>query len=531
MRETSLVPLGREHRVAESMRSALAMVEKPTESDASSVQGFSLDERLNEPAFAVAPPQSVITRALNGALALGVRQILVQGARVFGGILLARLLTPGEFGIFAIVLYLQIFFTAFGDAGLAASLIRQIEEPSEAEYQAVFSVQQVFVLSMSLCLWLASPYITASYHLPHSDTWLFKLSAISFIVVSFMVIPVSRLERKLAFDKIAVIEPAQAIVFYGVAVALAWRGVGAMSFAWALLARAVVGTAIANWVCPWSIGWRWDWHLIRTHMSFGIPYQGIQVASFLKDSISPVLIGLLLGTADVGYVSWAGMLAAYPVLALLVLQRVYMPAFARLQHLPARLAAFTENVIWATNAITAPLAVTTLVLVYPITRLIYGDKWIVAIPYFFLFWVANLFVASATPCMALLNALGRSQTALLFALVWMAGTWIVGGPLIWFYGPMGYAIANLVVQLSNLWLYREAQRSIPFHLIRFALPSWLIAAAAGALEYGLCQMHSAMHIIDVVSYAAIGILAYSACLFLLYRTKVQTICTSFRGAV
>lgn len=474
--------------------------------------------------------QGVASKALQGAVALGIRQILVQGARILGGILLARLLTPAQFGVFAIILYLQTFVTAFGDAGLAASLIRQQEEPSGDDYRAVFTVQQLFVFCITAVLWTAAPRIGARYHLQAGDAWLFRLAALSFLITSFMVIPVTRLERSLAFRKIAIIEPAQAILFNGVAVVLAWRGFGSLSFGWALLARAVAGTAIANWIHPWKIGWKWDWQRVRTHMSFGLPYQGIQVASLLKDSISPVLIGLLLGTADVGYVTWAGMLAAYPVLALLALQRIYMPAFARLQHATAQLAAMTENVIWATNAVTAPLAVVTLTMVVPITRVIYGEKWLVAIPYFYLFWAANIFLPTATPALALLNALGRSRTAFMFAIIWMAGTWMIGAPLVWLYGPMGYAVANFVVQLSNLWLCRAAQKLVPFRVLPVAIPCWLIACAVGALEYAVCRLHSPLGLAAIAYYALGAGIVYSAGLYVFYKNKVQMVWMSLRGA-
>ena len=76
---------------------------------------------MSDPSFDNLAPQSVARKTLHGAFALGIRQILVQGTRILGGIFLARLLTPAEFGIYAIVLYLQTFLTAFGDAGLAAS--------------------------------------------------------------------------------------------------------------------------------------------------------------------------------------------------------------------------------------------------------------------------------------------------------------------------------------------------------------------------------------------------------------------------
>src|SRR5437868_3575989 len=172
-------------------------------------------------------PRTLVRKTAHGAFALGIRQILVQGTRILGGIFLARLLTPTQFGFYAIVLYLQLFLTAFGDAGLAASLVRQHEEPETIDYRAIFTMQQILVLLTSALLWLAAPSIGSWYHLRPQDAWLFRLVSLSFFVTSFMVIPQVRLERHLAFQKLAGIESAQAVIFNAFAVYLAWRGLGA----------------------------------------------------------------------------------------------------------------------------------------------------------------------------------------------------------------------------------------------------------------------------------------------------------------
>ncbi len=485
---------------------------------------------MNELASGPLAPHGVAKKTAQGALALGIRQVVVMGTRILGGIFLARLLTPAQFGIYAIVLYLQTFLTAFGDAGLGASLIRQPDEPNGADYRAVFTVQQLLVVFVGLIMWLAAPWIATRYHLRPQDDWLFRLVALSFFATSFMVIPLVRLERHLAFHKVAVIESAQAIVFNVLAVYFAWRGMGAYSFVWALLLRSVVGVVLANWISPWKMGWHWDWALIRSHLSFGLPFQGIQVISLLKDSVSPIFIGILLGTADVGYVTWAAMIAAYPVLGLFVLQRLYMPAFARLQHHRAQLASLVENVLWLTNAITAPLSILTLVMIVPITTVIYGEKWLVALPYFYFFWLANIFVPTATPALGLLNALGKSKLALLFAVIWMAGTWVVGAPLIVIYGAIGLAIATFAVQFSNFWLYRAAQRQVPFRVLAVAAPVWVLASISGAGIYFACRLHPPHDVRAITMDVGSGLLLYIAGVYLFYKDKIHSTWASLKGA-
>ena len=464
---------------------------------------------------------SVAKKTFRGAVAIGVRQIVVQGSRIVGGILLARLLTPGQFGFYAIILYFQTFLTAFGDAGLAASLVRQHEEPNNLEYRSIFTVQQCFVLVTCLGLWFISPIFASWYHLSSHDAWMFRLVLLSFAATSFMVIPQVRMERHLAFDSLALIESTQAIAFNVSAVYFASRGYGGYSFAWALLLRSVLGAILANRISPWRIGWHWDWSIVRSHLSFGLAYQGIQVSALVKDSISPLLIGVLLGAADVGYISWAGIIAAYPVMALFVLQRLYLPAFARLQHERDQLKSLVENVIWATNAITAPLAILTMAMIVPITVAVYGTKWLVALPYFYLLWPANLFVCSVSPIMGLVNALGKSQISLYFLVISMVITWFIGAPLIWHYGAIGFPIANVCVQAGAFWLFRAAKRMVPFRILPIVAPVWAIASVSGLLSYIACRFKYPHGIVSVSLYGCCGLLLYGVGLYFLYKKRIH----------
>ena len=74
----------------------------------------------------------IVRRAVRGSVALGIRQSGVLGLNLMGSVILARLLTPGEFGVYAVVLFARSFLAAFADGGLGAGLIRQPDEPGAA---------------------------------------------------------------------------------------------------------------------------------------------------------------------------------------------------------------------------------------------------------------------------------------------------------------------------------------------------------------------------------------------------------------
>ncbi|RIH83315.1 Teichuronic acid biosynthesis protein TuaB [Meiothermus luteus] len=466
-------------------------------------------------------PRDLGHQAVRSATALMVRQVVVQGLNVVGGILLARLLTPTEFGLYAIVTFLLTFLAAFGGTGLAASLIRQPNEPVELEYRSVYTIQQVIVIALVLVLWMAAPWIAHAYRLPPDNAWIFRLVALSLLATSFMVIPQVRLERHLAFDKLALVEIAQAFTYNVTAVFLAWWGLGPLSFAIALLLRSITGAILANWISPWKIGWSWDWNTARKHLEFGLFLQGGQVVSLIKDSITPVFVGLYLGAESVGYINWAQMVANYTVMALMVFQRLYMPMFARLQQDRVLLARFVERVLLVTNAITAPVSVLTLVLIEPITRLIFGEKWLVALPIFYLLVLANLVVASSTPLQGLLNALGQSQTTFAFTLLWAGITWVLGLPFVYWFGDIGFAITNVVVQVTNLWLFAIVRKQLPICIWGPVLSTWATSLLVGVIVWLLAQLATVPNLYILVGFFLLGLLLFGVIFAQRHKTTVR----------
>ena len=466
----------------------------------------------------------------SSALSLGVRQVFVQSSNLLGSLLLARMLSPTEFGLYAVAIFWLSFLSTFGGTGFAANLIRQPSEPTLADYRSVFSIQLVIVLGLAATLWVTAPILAAMYRLSTDGIWLFRLIALSFFTTAFIVIPQVKLERHLDFAKLARVEVAQAITFNVTAVYLAWRGWGVLSFGVAMLLRAVIGAILANWIKPWAMRWHWDFARAKPHLAFALPFQGAQFVSVIKDSISPIFIGLLLGAGAVGYVNWAGMVAAYPLLALMVLQRIYLPAFSRLQYQPSALGAFVERILLITNATTAPLAVLTLVLIGPVTHLLFGDKWLPALPLFYLLWAATIFVPSATPLYSLLNATGHARKALGFSMLWMVGTWLIGAPLIIAFGTIGFAIANLLVQFSNFWLYQVAKGIVKFRMPPNVIPVWIMAIVMGIAVFIMTRLWVPGDFTRLILYLMLGLAAYSLMFYLSYKKQLRAIFILVRGS-
>ncbi len=473
---------------------------------------------------------SVIHRTFLGAVALGARQLLAQGFNVVGAILLANLLTQAEFGVYAIVIFLLSFLVVFGDVGLGASLVRQPDEPGDDDYRSIFTAQQGLVFTLVAAAYVLAPTISAAYGAGAEFTTIVRLVAISMVAASFQVIPSIRLERHLAFERLAVAEIAQAFVFNATAVGLAWAGWGAVSLGYAVLARGITGAVLINLVAPWQIGWKWNPELVRRHLAFGLPYQGVTIVSLLRDSLTPVFIGILLGQAAVGQVHWSQMVATYPLIAMFMMQRLYLPAFARMQAYPAELGRFVETVLFATNAVVAPLAILTLVYVEPITTLVFGSKWIESLPLFYLLWVANLVIPTTYPLMGLVSALGRSRLAFGFSCLWTVLSWSIGVPLVLSLGVLGLGIQVVLVQPAVMALVPVARRLVGFRVLPVVVPVWALATAVGALALLMSLRYPAATVHGLVGQLVAGATLYAAGLVFFYPQRARTALGWLRGA-
>ncbi len=426
----------------------------------------------------------VARQALRAAIALGLRQILVQALNILGGILLARILSPEEFGLYAIITFLLSFLVVFGGTGLATNLIRQPQEPSEEDYQAVFTVQQIVVAGIVLLFWITAPLMAKVYRLPPEGAWLFRLVSLSLVATSFQVIPQVYLERYLSFDKLAIIEFLQALIYNTTAVGLAWIGFGAYSFALALLARSLIGALLANLISPWRIRLHWDWIRIRAHMAFGVPYQGAMIVNLIKDTINPVFVAIWAGTVAVGYINWATMVANYPLLFLMLLRRLYMPMFSRLVRDPPafRLAFLTVLKLIGTVVFTASSLL--YVFRFEITTLVFGEKWMPALVLFMPFTLVNFLLAPTIVVNSALNALGRAVFVFRLMLAWMVATWVLGPTFILLFGWPGWGWANFGVNLLNLFAWRELARRMDFvwlHALVIPIGISVLAGFLGAI--------------------------------------------------
>ena len=412
------------------------------------------------------------------------RQVGVHGLNLLGAVLLARLLSPSQFGLYTVILFAGMAINMLASPGLASDLLRRPRVP-KAGAESFFAIKIAAALFVAAAVWRASPWLVRRYSLGSDYTLVFYGIAVGTALVPLQFLPRLHLEHALRFDKVAVVEVCQALAFNGTALALTFAGHPLAALSAALPARSAVGAAAYAIAHPWRAWPRIALVGLRPHLRFGLEIQVANLVSIVKDSLNPLVIGAYLGVAAAGQVRWALLVAGAGGIAVTALQRAYLPLFARLSSDVRRLRQAVETAILLANSVIAPISVITFAAIYPITAIVFESKWLPALPLFYVLWCGNLISGVGYPLTALLNSSGRSDTTLRFAILYAAVLWLVTVPLLLvLHTPMAFAIGS-VAEYALLLLTIPASRAVvKVRVIRSLAGPWALAGVAGAVVVG-----------------------------------------------
>ncbi|MEM1056856.1 MAG: oligosaccharide flippase family protein [Bacteroidota bacterium] len=460
-------------------------------------------------------------RAVRATGALMSRQVVVRGINLVGFTVLAWLLEPAVFGLFAVVKFVVYFLQRFSDFGLSATLLRKKDAVTEMELRTVFTIQQCIVAVSCAILWFGTDLVVAIYpKLTTDHVWLIRVLTFSLILASLKTMPKVLIQRALRHDKLAVIDVVEVIAYYGIAVGMAFLGFEVWALIWAVLARGVIGTVWVMAIAWWRPRFGFDRAAAKEVLSFGVPIQLASLASLASEAVVPLLVFGLFGGAAVGFVNWARTMMASAVgQPLILMGKVQMRVFGRIQDQRAKLTRAVERNI-SLGALLVFFTATLLVAQgEAFVRLVVGEKWLPALPVLYLLAPAFLFRVVGNSYQQALKALGEGVTMFVNSLIMFvgqaAGIWLLAGHVtgpFWegvFASPVGFvsfAIATIVAQLAVVG--HAAHR-----LRRYIRPRWvpplvapLVAAvASGAAMWVLLDLWMSVWMMGLAAVAGFAV--------------------------
>jgi PST family polysaccharide transporter len=287
---------------------------------------------------------------------------------------LARLLAPADFGVFAMATAFLWITMNFSDLGLAMALLQQ-RDLNERQASAVFRVNLLAGLAFAGLFLVSSPLIGMFYHDPRV-TQVAAVLSVTFVLSGLNAVQLTLLRRALRFDVLLRAQIAASVVSSIAGITLALMGAGY----WALTARALAEPLIYAVVAWSSSGWlpgraEWD-QTTKLLLRYGGYYLGFNLLSSVGRQADSILVGWRFGSTELGSYTLATRLFYFPVVQISwPLSNVMIPALSRLRDNPERLKRWYLKLVQLMSFVAFPPLFSLTICADDVVYLIAGPQW------------------------------------------------------------------------------------------------------------------------------------------------------------
>lgn len=351
---------------------------------------------------------SLKLQTLRGIWWSTIERFAVQTVSFILGLIIARLLSPSDYGVIAMLAVFIAISQTFVDSGFSTALVRKIDR-SESDNSTVFYFNIVVGLAVYVVMFFAAPFIAEFYQTPLL-TQVTRVVSVTLIFSSFCVVQQALLTAKMDFKSQAIISLLSAIISGGVGIALAYYGYGV----WALVVQTVVASLL-RMILLWVFSrWRprapFSKSSFRELFSFGSKLLASGLLDTLYNNAYTIVIGKLFSASSLGLYSRANQFAQFPSSNITgIIQRVTFPVLSSIQNEDERLRINYRKLIRMSGFIIFPLMIGLATVANPMIELLLTDKWLGAAIYLQIICFAMMWFPIHAINLNLLQVKGRSD--------------------------------------------------------------------------------------------------------------------------
>ena len=339
-----------------------------------------------------------------------------MGIQFISGIVLARLLTPFDYGCIGMLAVFIALSDSFIDGGFGAALIQK-KRPTQEDYSTVFHWNLFLATAFYTVLFFAAPAISRFYKIPLLCDVL-RVQGVILFIYAFNLIQRNQLRKQLKFKIIAETRIATSVIALIVTIVMAYMGFGV----WALVSQYLIGATIPTivfWIyTKWRPSWVFSWQSFKELFGFGFYMFLTHLLNSLSRQIQNLLIGKFYSPETLGYYSKAQStekLASHTISG--VMTSVTYPLYVEVQDDMPAMQNMIKRLTTTIAYITFPLLVILLLVARPLFIILYSDRWVESIPYFQVLCIAGLGACLTAVNTQPIAAIGKSKTMFIWTIV------------------------------------------------------------------------------------------------------------------
>jgi O-antigen/teichoic acid export membrane protein len=384
----------------------------------------------------------------------------VQVVSLLTTLVVARLLSPADYGLMALVSVWIYAIALIAELGLGVAIV-QFPDLEDRELNTCFWVITGTSGIGYLALYASAPAIAGWFASPMFSDVL-RVAGLSLPLVAVRTVPDSLLRKRLELDRVSQAEVAAMLMTMPVVLGLAWSGAGVWALVAGSLVMPLVQTIASFWFGRWWPGLRVGSRRVREILRYSLAALGARVGWVAYQQVDVVVLGKISGPVLLGFYSMAKQLASLPLEKITVVaNQLALPIMAGFQADRAMMRASFLRGLRLVACLTVPLSLGLALVADDFVWVVLGEKWVAMVPPLRVLCVLGLIRSVDTLLPPVLLARYRAgalfwwTTALLLIMpfaFWAGAVWM---------GPVGVALAWVVVYpIMMAWMAREGLREL-----------------------------------------------------------------------
>lgn len=324
------------------------------------------------------------------------------------GIIIARLVTPSEYGILGILMVFINLSQVFIDSGLSSALIfRNKLEPDDLN--TVFSFNVVVCTFLFFFIFVSSPFIENFYDLPKLAIYL-RVSSLILFVNSLIDVPTSIFKIKLDFQSLAISNVLSTITGGILGVIFAYLGYGVWALIIQLLSKGVVQLLLLYIQCHWIPKFKVNFQVLKSLYRYGVNIFGASCLTKIIEEGASFIIAKALTPFNLGLYSRGMQFAALPSSSIGgIITTALFPSLSSIKNDENHFNEVFHKVIEYQAAICIPLFLWIAMIAHPLIEIMLTMKWIAVVPVLQIMCIGRILVPAAYISEQVLNSKGRSD--------------------------------------------------------------------------------------------------------------------------
>ena len=352
--------------------------------------------------------ESLRGKTLKGMIWSFAENFSLQGIQFIIGILLARVLSPSDYGMVGMLAIFTAVSQTLINSGFSTALVRK-NNRTQTDLSTTFYFNIVVGFVLYFVLFFSGQLIADFYNTPLLSD-LIKVTAISLILNSLCIVQQALFTIKMDFKTQAKISVIGALVTGAGGIAMAYSGYGVWSIVWPGVFGGAV-RCILLWVWgKWRPTWEYSWKSFKELFGFGSKLLASGLIDTIYNNIYPIIIGKKFSAADLGQYTRADGYANLPATTVTgVLGRVTFPLLCQIQDDDARLQSTYRQLIKLSAYVVFPIMVGLAALAKPLIIFMITAKWAECVPYLQILCFSLMWYPIHALNLNLLQVKGRSD--------------------------------------------------------------------------------------------------------------------------